>query len=200
MPRWSPIPPALDEGVPFRLIRIPADKSLQGTVTSTDVTGCTTHFLNNRTVPCDGHDTCKACLEGFSYRWHAYCSLLVASTFEHVILELTAAASESLRNYAQSYSGTRGCQLSAWRPSKRPNGRILVTCKPGDLLRLTLPEPPQVARLLCRIWNVRFDPADVVTSQRPGAKAIVPTPGTHGNGNEHREPRPFTPEELRCQH
>jgi len=189
MPQWSPTPPPQDEGVPFRLVRVPADKPVIGVVTSLDVVGCATHFFNNRTVPCDGQGNCKSCQEGHSWRWHAYCSILVSATLEHVLLELTAAGSETLRNYAQTYSGTRGCLLSAWRPSKKPNGRVLVTCKPTDLLRVTLPEPPNVARLLCRIWNVRFDPDDVVTSQRPGAKAIVPGPGTHepANGNGRRQ-------------
>jgi len=189
MPQWSPTPPPQDEGVPFRLVRVPADKPVIGVVTSLDVVGCATHFFNNRTVPCDGQGNCKSCQEGHSWRWHAYCSILVSATLEHVLLELTAAGSETLRNYAQTYSGTRGCLLSAWRPSKKPNGRVLVTCKPTDLLRVTLPEPPNVARLLCRIWNVRFDPDDVVTSQRPGAKAIVPAPGTHepANGNGRRQ-------------
>jgi len=199
MPKWSPIPPALDEGVPFRLVRVPADKAIQGIVTSVEITGCATHFFNNRTVPCDGQGNCKSCTEGYAWRWHAYCSLLVSSTLEHVILELTAAGSETVRNYAQTYAGTRGCLLSAWRPSKKANGRLLVTCKPGDLLRLTLPEPPNVPRLLCKIWNVRYDPLDHVNSLRPGAKAIVPAPGTHGNGNGHGEPQHFTPEELQCQ-
>lgn len=195
MPQWSPTPPPQDEGVPFRLVRVPADKPVIGIVTSLDVVGCATHFFNNRTVPCDGQGNCKSCQEGHAWRWHAYCSVLVSATLEHVLLELTAAGSETLRNYAQTYSGTRGCLLSAWRPSKKPNGRVLVTCKPTDLLRVTLPEPPNVARLLCRIWNVRFDPDDVVTSQRQGAKAIIPAPGTHepANGNGRRQ---FAPPEV----
>lgn len=168
MPQWQNDPPPVDKAVPYRIVRVPPAKPLTGIVTCTEIVGCNTHYLRNRTVPCEGPDQCDACAEGHAWRWHAYVSLLLAWSYEHVILELTAAASDPLRNYARNRGSLRGCQLNAHRPSKRPNGRIVVTCKVIDNQHVTLPDPPNIQRILCHVWGVQY--------KRPELKSILKPP------------------------
>lgn len=150
-------PPPEDTAVPFRLIRVPAEKAIKGIVTSTDIIGARTHFAKNRTTPCPGADTCALCQDGYTWRWHAYVALLVNPGYEHAVLELTAAGSQSLRNYNELNSGVRGCDIIAHRPTKRHNGRVLVACRRIDLRGVHLPDPPNIEKILCHIWNVRYE-------------------------------------------
>jgi len=154
MPIWLSEPPSPDDTLPYRLIRVPAAATLAGIITCTDPVGCNTHYVQSRTVPCEGAEACPACAEGYPWRWHMYISLLVSSTYEHVLLELTAAASEPLRNYMIAHNSLRACKITARRPSARPNGRIVLTCQPLDETRLRLPEPPNIQRILCHLWGI----------------------------------------------
>ena len=179
MPHWQKEPPSLEHGLPFRLIRVPPKDTLRGVVTCLDIIGCCTHFLGNRTLPCEGPDECKACADGYAWRWHAYVSLIKSDSLEHVILELTANASDPLRNYARLKQTVRGCYIKANRPSGRPNGRIIVSCKPTDEQRTRLPDPPNVQRILCHIWGVQYKPPSKRTTTRRPAVQLHVDPSDH---------------------
>lgn len=189
MPQWSDRPPTPDNAVPYRLVRVPPAAALVGIVTCTELTGTRTHFLASRTVPCEGEDICRACADGYAWRWHCYASLLLTAGWEHVILELTAAASDPLRNYADIHHEVRGCLLRAIRPSGRINGRIVVTCKPADLQGLRLPEPPDIQRILCHIWGVKYEPPENRLSTRIGAFDYH-VPPDKGDGRYKSKPSP----------
>ena len=196
MPRWSQQPPPHDDGVPFRLVRVPADKTISGVVTSEEPLGCPTHFANNRTVPCEGEATCPLCKDGSPRRWHCYAAVLLMPSYEHVILELTGNGSDPLRNYWRNAQTIRACLIQAYRPSHRPNGRVVLTCKPGDEQRLRLPPPPHIARIMCSIWNVPYRPDDEfwdIRSQVPEHLKLAPNAHrSNGDGNA----RPLSPQEL----
>jgi len=187
MPQWLPTPPTPDDAVPYRLIRVPATGVVAGIVTCTDLVGCNTHYLHNRTTPCDGPGQCDACAEGYAYRWHCYASLLLTPGWEHVILELTAAASDPLRNYADHHGGPHGCRIRARRPSGRPNGRIVLECTPADLTGVRIPDPPNIQRILCHIWGVKYDAPDNRISTRIGAIDAQVSPQ---KGDGRYKPRP----------
>jgi hypothetical protein len=172
MPVWSDAPPAGNDPVPFRLIRVPADKAVRAIVTCSDMIGATTHFVRNRTLPCGIEQPCPYCAEGHSYRWHAYLSIVLVDTYEHVILELTAAGSESLRNYAEAHLDIRGAFITAHRPNKKHNGRVIVAVRPGDPTRQRIPDPPDIRRILCHIWNVKYEPPINNRRSRPGARDV----------------------------
>ncbi|MDD3530470.1 MAG: hypothetical protein PHS77_11390 [Gallionellaceae bacterium] len=185
MPNWQSTPPSGDTGQPLRIIRTPADRPFAAIITCTEPTGCCTHFVGNRTVPCEGVDVCPWCQDGHPWRWHGYVSCVSGATLEHVIFEFTATASDTFRTYAQSFGGLRGCHFQAHRPSKRHNGRVVIACKPADLGRITLPEPPNLKKLLCNLWGIQYTEADTHRlPNRIGAQIGVGP----GNGDARNKP------------
>lgn len=162
MPKWSDKPPTAGDGITFRIVRTPAAKPLTAISTAPQVTGCCTHFVQNRTVPCEGEDYCDWCKQGHSWRWHGYLSAILTQTYEHILFEFTATASDVFRNYLRLHGSLRGCRFTAHRPSGRHNGRVVIACTPADEQRIRLPDPPDIARILCHIWNVQYQGVDQV--------------------------------------
>lgn len=163
MPHWTPEPPAPDQSLPLRLTRVPMKGQLHGIATSTELIGCNTHYARNRTIPCEGPGQCDACADGFSFRWHCYLSIILTPGWEHVLLELTAAASDPLRNYVAIHSEIRGCDITATRPSGRQNGRVQLQARPANLAGIRLPDPPNLQRILCHVWGVKYSPPPTPT-------------------------------------
>jgi hypothetical protein len=156
MPRWQNEPPKPDRECAYRIVRTPAAGLLQAIVTSEAPIGCCTHFVNHRTTPCEGPETCPACEEGFSYRWHGWTGAMLSISLEHVLFEFTATTSDVFKNYLAHHDTLRGCHFKCWRPSKRPNGRVVIQTVPADLAKWKLPDPPNLKRILCHIWGVPF--------------------------------------------
>lgn len=155
MPNWIDDPQDDAAAFAYRIIRTPPDKTLTAIVTALEVAGCNTHFGNNRTVPCEGLNACKWCDEGYSWRWHGYLSAMHVVTSEHFIFEFTAPASKTFKTYLSRCDNLRGCKFTAYRPSKRVNGRVVIACAPIDQTRTRIPEPPDVRAILCHIWGVK---------------------------------------------
>lgn len=159
MPHWSNEPPEKANGQAFRIVRTPPAKPVNGIITCTDLVGCCTHFVKNRTVPCEGQDDCSWCDAGHSWRWHGYVSCVLTESFEHVLFECTAQASDTFKNYYNHYNTLRACKFKAHRPTGRLNGRVHIQCTHCDEMRTRLPDPLDVQRILCHIWNVRYGEA-----------------------------------------
>jgi len=153
MPIWSNCPPADKCGVSFTLRRTPQGRPLTCISTSEDLIGCPTHFYRGRTTPCSG-EGCPACADGLPWRWHAYLSCLEISTREHFILELTAQAAENLISYRTAHKTIRGCLIELTRHKQRPNGRVILRCKPADLNKVPLPPAPDLIKCMQNIWNL----------------------------------------------
>jgi len=192
MPRWSDTPPTGTDQPSYRIIRTPADKSITLCVTSEGITGCVTHFVQNRTVPCEGEPVCQHCQEGHSWRWHGYLSGIMAGTHEHVLFEFTAPPSDTFRNYLQIAGTLRGCIFTANRPSGRPNGRVVVACKSPTLSHLQIPDPPNIRNILCRVWNIQNNAATPVPSPRPPIKNTAVAPSKRDG--RYRSNPPHEPE------
>lgn len=182
MPLFTTEPPELPDGFVFRIVRTPADRPFQAIVTCIEPVGSNTHFANNRTIPCEGYDACPLCQDGFSKRWHGYVSCLVPTTLEHCLFEFTAHAADSFKNYIDLHSTIRACVFRAFRPSKRHNGRVIIHTTPGDEAKIRLPDPPDIQRLLCHIWNVKYNQPPKRMS-RPPFKCIDVE---DGNGRDGR--------------
>ncbi len=185
MPQWTDEPPKDQRGFALRILRTPPTKAIVALVTSTDVLGCITHYARNRTLPCEGEDVCQLCQEGHSYRWHGYIGAIMVDTLEHFLFEFTATASDTFRQYQRLHDTMRGCHFKASRPSQRNNGRVVIQCKPGDEQRLRLPNPPDLKKVLCHIWNVQNTLAtEVYTPDRNGNNLQIRKP------NGRPDPRP----------
>lgn len=137
----------------YRLIRTPAGHPLVAHVISDNLVGCNTHFVGNRTIPCEPPH-CDACESGIAWRWHGYLAILIDATSEIAIFEVTARASKAFSDYYKRHGTTRGAHFKAVRLNARPNGRVLVQVKPADLQKIALPPVLPVEKLLCHIWNI----------------------------------------------
>ncbi len=153
MPTFSNTPPDPDSQRAMPIRRTPTQGRLNAAVTVNDLVGCYTHFYQGHTVPCEAPD-CDPCNNGIPYRWHGYVAAIQAATRLHFILEFTAQVADSFRDYFKLNRTLRGCIISAERMHHRPNGRVIITLKPGDLAQLNLPEPPDLIACLCIIWHL----------------------------------------------
>lgn len=160
MPSFTNQPPEDPRGVALRLVRCPPIGTFSGVITSPDLIGTATHFWHGRTVPHEEED-CKACLDGLPWRWHAWVSVLKATTREHLLFEMTAAASKPLTTFRDANGSLRGCCIIASRPSRRPNGRVIITTDTMDLTNVQMPKEPNLVKALAIIWNIAIVDVDV---------------------------------------
>lgn len=114
--------------------------------------GTTIHTLNTLEIQCDG-PPCEACHAGLPYRWHAYQTAYVPQTSLHCLFECTAQAAEHFTDYRKAHGSLRGCEFEARRYNSRPNGRILLHCRPANLAGLVLPTPPDLIKCLAILWG-----------------------------------------------
>lgn len=156
MPHFTNAPPPNDPELAFRIVRTPAKAILEAIVTAGDVVGTRTHFVHNRTVPCEKPRPCPFCQDGVSYRWHGYLSAILCNSYEHILFEFTKVAAQTFKNYLTVNHSLRACKFKASRPRGHHNSRVLIVCKLLDERHLRLPEPPDIARILCHIWNVPY--------------------------------------------
>lgn len=166
MPTFSDRPPADPRGPSFQIVRTPTGKPLVAIVTSENLVGCYTHFYKRRTIPCERGD-CEPCRQGIPFRWHAYLSAYLSGSHLHCLFECTAQAAERFVEYREAHGTLRGCQFTASRMSYAPNARIVITTKPADLGRITLPKPPHIPNVLAILWNL---PLPEVKADRQGTK------------------------------
>ncbi len=153
MPAFSNSVPSDEKHMAFELIRTPQDRPLVAVVTSEDLIGCYTHFWGHRTVPCEQPD-CPACIAGMPFRWHAYLTALESKTRRHFLFECTANAAKEFEIYREANGTLRGCLFNALRPKRGRNSKVEITTKPADLTRIVLPEPPNIVKALCTIWQI----------------------------------------------
>lgn len=155
MPIWQTTPPETPERYRFRIIRTPASGTIAGIVSTVDLLGCYTHYVQSRTSPCEGSADCENCHAGHSRRWHGYLGVLLMPSLEHAIFEVTATASDIFKRYFDHHRTLRYCGFRACRPSKRPNGRVVIAVSHADEQKYQLPSPPDLQAILCHIWNVQ---------------------------------------------
>lgn len=135
------------------LERTPTNSKLSACVTSPDLIGCNTHFYQGHTVPCSLPE-CEACTKGVPWAWHGYVGAMKGSTREHFLFEFTPQVADVLKDY-RAHNGTlRGCIFIAQRHNNRPNGRVILQTRPGDLAALNLPPPPDLEACMAIIWNL----------------------------------------------
>lgn len=159
MPAWTNSPPKDAAGPSLPLLRTPASKPLVAVVTSDDLIGTYTHFWHGHTIPCNRPD-CEACRDSIPYRWHAYLSAYRPFDGLHFLFEMTAQASENFVTYRMAHGTLRGCLFEMRRHHSKPNGRLLVRCRPADLANMVLPKQPDLLVVLAVLWNL---PLDAVT-------------------------------------
>lgn len=172
---WTNQPPESATGLGLPIRRTPAKGPFQAYILSEDLLGCPTHFVRNRTTPCTG-ENCPHCEEGYTWRWHGYLCILNPRTFAKEILEVTAQACETITEYRQAHGTLRGALIESWRPSARPNGRVRIKLAPADLRGRNLPPPADLKKVLCHLWNVSSNGAEVKPGPRQHPKIQISDP------------------------
>lgn len=153
MPLFTNTPPKADGERALPLKRTPSVGRIRAVITSKDLVGTNTHFFGGHTVPCEAPD-CQACQKGIPWRWHGYVSAIQATKRLHFIFEFTAQAADTFRDYYALHDTLRGCIFDAERMHNRPNGRVILQVKPGDLAELNLPTAPDLEACLRIIWHL----------------------------------------------
>lgn len=162
MPTFSNEMPHDPRGLSLPLKRCPVGKPVIAIVTSQDLIGCKTHFYQGKTQPCE-NESCAACLDGVRWTWHSYLSAYDHAAKLHFLFESTARATEAFVQYRDAHGLLRGCLFRAQRTQLRANARVYIETKPADLEKYSLPDPPDLAKILGIIWNL---PADVLEQAR----------------------------------
>lgn len=125
---------------------------MAGETATINADGKTVHGVGEHEIECDG-PPCEACHDGVPYRWHAYQSLYVPATSLHCLFECTAQAADHFVEYRDAHNTLRGCEIEARRYNSRPNGRILIRCRPANLTGIILPKPPDLIKCLAILWG-----------------------------------------------
>ena len=173
MPSWTPTPPDDLGRSGFRLLRTPAGRPLLAYVLSENLTGCNTHFVGNRTVPCE-YPKCDPCQNGIGWRWHGYLAIVVAATQEVALFECTAKSSAAFSEYYTRYGTTRGCMFKAERLNAKTNGRVVIQARPADLAKINLPPSPDVQQCLAHIWNLPPNQVETLPHKnRPPFQSVI---------------------------
>jgi len=153
MPTFSNQVPHDPRGLSLPLKRCPVGKPVIAIVTSLDLIGCKTHFYQGKTQPCE-NETCKACLDGVRWTWHSYLSAYDHAAKLHFLFESTARATEAFVQYREAHDVLRGCLFRAQRTQLRANARVYIETRPADLEKYSLPNPPDLTKILAIIWNL----------------------------------------------
>lgn len=177
MPQFSTDAPDDPRGFALHLVRCPTGQALVGIVTSHDLIGCPTHFWHGRTVPHE-QENCQPCKDGISWRWHSWLSAFNPRTHEAFIFESTARVTKLFTAYRDSHGGLRGCKFRAQRRSMAANARVYLELAPANLQDVQLPDPPDLLKCMCVIWNIPLPNLDV-----EGILRSVPRVVTKPNGN-----------------
>lgn len=150
---WTTDVPTDPRGKAFPLRRAPPGGHLVAAITSEDLIGLDTHFFGGHTVPCERPD-CKACSKAMPFRWHGYVAAIDATNNLHFIFEFTAQAADAFVQYRDAHGTLRGCRFEARRLNSKANGRVILSCRPVDQTKITLPNPPDIAACMSIIWNL----------------------------------------------
>ncbi len=154
--RFTNVPPKDDREKAMHLTRCPIGRPITGIITCDDLVGTPTHFFHGRTMPCDETD-CPACSDGLPWRWHAYVSLWLPKSRQHILFEMTARACQPLVEYRKANGTLRGCVLRAQRVNLAPNAKVMIQTSVADQQAYVLPKSPHLLKALAILWNLDFD-------------------------------------------
>jgi hypothetical protein len=191
MPNFSSEIPANPKAFGFDLRRTPEAKPVNAVITSEDLIGCYTHYWKQHTLPCEAPE-CPACADNIPSRWHGYVACFDPRNHDQFLFEFTLKAAENFKKYRDTYGTLRGCAFLAFRPKRTKNARVTIQCKPTDLTKLFLPDPPDLIKALGVIWQIKptaFAPTTAIDSHptlEADPAALDTTYGRSPNRNGNR--------------
>lgn len=149
---WTNEPSDANNLSPTRLIRTRPGKPLTALITSDQLLGCYVHFWRGRTTPCNGA-TCEACNDNRLKRWYGWVSACTLAMTENVILEITAACCDPIKDYVRTHGRLRGAQLFLERATAKQNSRLIARITESKHSPDVLPAALDVVHVLEHIWE-----------------------------------------------
>ena len=153
MTTWSTELPEPRDFANIRLMRVPANGTILGVLTSHEIHGCRTHWDRYRTQPCPGEHDCPLCLAGTPWRWQGWLSLLSQISDRQIVVQVSPLAAQALNEIRQKYGHLRGLLTQFSRATKRPNGRIIVEARQLPKPIENLPPPVDIQHYMEMIWQ-----------------------------------------------
>jgi len=127
-------------------------QEVRGIVCCNTIRGVLTHYRMRRTIPCTlPRNECVGCQDRLSQRWKGYLPILVPSTGQVALAELTP---EAIRGCPIARDGKQpiaGMILVCRRAGPSPNSRQVLTLDP-TLVPLPAVRYQDVDQLLLRMW------------------------------------------------
>lgn len=173
--RWDHEPPAHERQVVWKIERCPPGaKGAYAIVLSHRLVGTHTHYYGGRTRPCTG-ENCTVCEKGHQPRWKGYLACTDKLLQKRLIIEIPARACSTIDEWFCQRRTLRGSIVGLKRIGDKANSRVLATMMDGLVTKETLPEAPNVQKILLRMWEVQEFQATMPTV---GELRILPPTGT----------------------
>lgn len=174
---WSRRPAESTDRPSTPIYRIKRGQSLQAVVISHDVLGANIHFLRCTIPHIDPPDKCEGCQAGRTIRWEGYIAVWDPRSNAVGIVPLNPTAAETIDAYYEQHGTLKGAELHASRPSAKNNARVNVTLRRSDHAVNTLPQAPDIEKVLMHVWGLNEDPGvniikDVSQAVRGGAAQV----------------------------
>ena len=111
------------------------------------------HYWRRRTIP-HFDDGCEPCEYHCPIRERGYIAVAGKMEVNVLILEVTDNCKEAIRDLAGGRPTLRGCIVNLSRLDKRDNGKLTLHADGKQVDASLIPESPDVAECLRRIWGM----------------------------------------------
>lgn len=164
------------------LVRCPPTSTRPYLVTADNVVGCEVYWMAGRSNPhlaaspeqiANGETVeCPGCDAGKHHRFVAWLTCWDEQKLQHIILEVSANASEQIGTYRHQYGTLRGARIVLSRKNQRYNGTMTATLSQSALHLEAIPAAFDLIEQLEFLWQCpnKSDKAVMVTPREIPAK------------------------------
>lgn len=155
--RWAPTP-AADRVKHVPIISPRPHQTLYMVITTEQVMGVETHWIEQRTTPCMQEvGDCRGCTAGLAKRWKGYLGGADLSTGRLGIIEVTLGAWEHCPRLQERDKSLRGLIAKLYRRGTKRNSPAFIELQ-APTKNILLPPFPDLARQLRIIWGLQVEP------------------------------------------
>ena len=139
----------------------------------------TLHYWRRRSTPCFG-DPCEACDHNCPIRERGYIAVTPRNKVDVMVLEVTDQCEEAITAAAERLQSLRGQVVGLGRLDKASNGKLRIEFGGQSIDSSLLPESPDVAEIMRRIWgmgkrkSMQVEQCVVMDMQKLRCQVIMP--------------------------
>ena len=156
--RRQPFAPHAHRGTLPDTIKVHPGKGLTAIVLSQRVLGVFTHWVGQRSLPCNSRDG-EHCLVDHKtsgrYRWQGWVAVLPISGQVPGFVSITENVAKK-NPYLRTAKTLRGATIHLWRSGENKESQMLCKLSAESEPRSDLPIPPSTVEFLCRLWNIPY--------------------------------------------